>query len=162
MNVLECTIKMKKEAQAHYERLAGTVANGELKRLFVLLAAAEGEYVDKLVTLKSNVDEFEVKNLIGLDEGSCVYKPNIDPLHVEECLENDPDAYLHVVREEQNTINFFDRMSAIAESEQIKGICHLLAEKEREHLEMLENIYFFVEEPRTYLEWGEFSNLKSL
>ena len=89
MNVLECTIKMKKEAQAHYERLAEAVANGELKRLFVLLAAAEGEYVDKLVTLKPNVDESEVQDLLGFDEGSCMYKPNIDPLHVKECLKND-------------------------------------------------------------------------
>jgi rubrerythrin len=53
-------------------------------------------------------------------------------------------------------------LSEQAENEQLKKVCHLQAEKEREHLEMLEKIYFFVEEPRTYLEWGEFSNLKSL
>jgi hypothetical protein len=35
-----------------------------------------------------------------------------------------------------------------------------IAEEERHHLEVMENIYDFVESPRTYLAWGEFSNLR--
>lgn len=162
MNILECTIKMKKEAQAHYGRIAETVADGELKRLFSLLAAGEEEYIDKLVVLKDNMSKFKVEEFDGLDESACIYAPHIDPRHLAEALRNDPDAYRHVVQEEEETIDFFDHLSDQTESEQLKRICRLQAEKEREHLAMLESIYFFVEEPRTYLEWGEFSNLKSL
>ncbi len=38
----------------------------------------------------------------------------------------------------------------------------MLAEDEKEHLSIVENIYEFVEKPRTFLAWGEFSNLKEL
>ncbi len=162
MNILECTINMKKETQAHYKRLAEAVTSGELKRLFTLLAAAEGEHIGKLVALKGNMDNLEVQDVEGIEESACMYSPHIDPLHLAESLKNDPDAYRHVVQEEEDTIKFFGRLSGQTESEQLKRVCNLLAEKEREHLEMLENIYFFVEEPRTYLEWGEFSNLKIL
>jgi len=162
MNILECTIKMKKETQAHFGRLAETVTDVELKRLFTLLAAAEDEHIDKLAFLQDNLNKLDAQDLNMLEESVCVYSPHIDPLHLAEALSHDPDAYRHVVQEEEETIEFFDQLSDQAGSEQLKRICRMQAAKEREHLTMLENIYFFVEEPRTYLEWGEFSNLKSL
>lgn len=162
MNILECTIKMKKETQAHYERLAEAVGNTELKRLFSLLAAAEDEHVGKLVAVQDKMNRLDVKDLDRLDESVCVYSPHIDPRHMAEALSHDPDAYRHVIQEEEETIEFFDQLGEQAQSEQLKRLCRLQADKEREHLAMLENIYFFVEEPRTYLEWGEFSNLRSL
>ena len=52
-----------------------------------------------------------------------------------------------------------------------RGMCHQdgkrsqdseviikLADEERRHLKVVENIYSFVEDPRTYLEWVEFGN----
>jgi rubrerythrin len=162
MNILECTIKMKKETRSHYEELAESVTDVELKRLFSLLAAAESEHIEKLSALKEDMRKFDVDDYGGLDESVCVYSPHIDPRHMAEALSHDPDAYRHVVQEEEETIEFFDQLSGQAESDQIRRICQLQADKEREHLAMLEQIYFFLEEPRTYLEWGEFSNLKSL
>ena len=35
-----------------------------------------------------------------------------------------------------------------------------LTAEERNHLEIVDNIYDFVEAPRSYLAWGEFSNLR--
>jgi rubrerythrin len=162
MNILECTIKMKRETRAHYVRLAGAVTDNELKRLFSLLAAAEDEHIEKLVTLKATMKTMDVSSFNPIDESVCVFSPHIDPRHLAETLRNDPDAYRHVVQEEEETIEFFDQLKNQAENEQMKRVCQVLADKEREHLTMLENIYFFVEEPRTYLEWGEFSNLTSL
>jgi len=163
MNILECTIKMKQETRTHYSRLAESVTDNELKRLFSLLAAAEDEHIDKLIALKATMnDDMNASAFKPLDESVCVFSPHIDPRHLADTLRHDPDVYRHVVHEEEETIEFFDQLKEQAENEQMKRICQVLADKEREHLTMLENIYFFVEEPRTYLEWGEFSNLKSL
>jgi rubrerythrin len=162
MNILECTIKMKQETRSHYERLSEAVTEKELKRLFSMLAAAEEEHIEKLIALKDNMDKVGGLSFNALGESVCVFSPHIDPRHLAETLRNDPDAYMHVVHEEEETIEFFDQLKNEAESEDMKRMCQVLADKEREHLNMLENIYFFVEEPRTYLEWGEFSNLKGL
>lgn len=162
MNILECTIKMKEETRAHYERLSEAVTEKELKRLFSMLAAAEDEHIGKLMVLKDNMNKIGSLTFSALDESVCVFSPHIDPRHLAESLSHDPDAYRHVVQEEEETIEFFDQLKNQAENEQMQKVCQVLAEKEREHLTMLENIYFFVEEPRTYLEWGEFSNLKGL
>jgi rubrerythrin len=162
MNILQCTIKMKQETRAHYQRLSEAVAENELKRLFSLLAAAEEEHIEKLIALNEGMSAVDGLSFNALDESVCVFSPHIDPRHLAETLQNDPDAYRHVVHEEEETIEFFDQLEKQAEDKQMKRICQVLADKEREHLTMLENIYFFVEEPRTYLEWGEFSNLKGL
>jgi len=162
MNILECTIKMKQETRAHYERLSEAVTEKELKRLFSMLAAAEDEHIEKLNVLKDGMNKIESSDFAVLDSSVCVFSPHIDPRHLAETLRNDPDAYRHVVQEEEEAIEFFDQLKNQAENEAMKRVCQVLADKEREHLTMLENIYFFVEEPRTYLEWGEFSNLKGL
>lgn len=162
MNILECTIKMKKETKIHYERLAEAVTNGELKNLFSLLAEAEGEHISKLMILREDLNKFSVQEFSGLDEKVCVYSPRIDLLNMARALRGDTDAYRHIEQEEKETIEFFEQLAHQAESEQIKRICTLQADKEREHLQMLESIYEFVETPRTFLEWGEFSNLKAL
>jgi len=162
MNILECTIKMKRETQAHYAQLVEVTTDPELKRLFSMLAAAEDEHIDNLVKLEGEMNRLNRQKLGSFDENVCVYSPHIDPRHLADALRHDPDAYRHVVQEEEETIEFFDNLSNQAESDELKKLCRMQATKEREHLTMLENIYFFVEEPRTYLEWGEFSNLKSL
>jgi len=162
MNILECTIKMKRETQAHYERLAEAISEAGMKQLFTMLAAAEAEHLQKLEKLNDTMGKAGSASFNALDEGVCVFSPHIDPRHLAEALKDDPDAYRHVVQEEKEAIEFFDQLKAQSENEQMKRVCQVLADKEREHLTALENIYFFMEEPRTYLEWGEFSNLKQL
>lgn len=161
MNIIECTIKMRKEMRAHYEGIAAAVTDSELKRLFSLLASAEDEHIEKLLTMKGKLSESDCA-VNELTESVCAFSPHINTKDLGEILSNDVDAYRHVVQEEGETIEFYDHLAAESSDEQLKKIYRALAGKEREHLTMVENIYSFVEEPRTYLEWGEFSNLKSL
>ncbi len=161
MNIIECTIKMRKEAQSNYSNLSMAVADKELKRLFSLLAAAEDEHIDKLMAInKEIISSATTEN--RLSDSVCVYNPNLNIRNLKKALRNDPDAYMHVLKEEEENIEFFDRLAAEAESESMRKVCLAAAEKEREHLLEIENIYSFVEDPRTYLEWGEFSSLVRL
>ena len=161
MNIIECTIKMRKEAQKNYANLSAAVADKELKQLFSLLAAAEDEHIDKLLAINEEM-KVAASTGNGLSDSVCVYRPQINSRNLVNTLRNDPDAYLHVLKEEEETIEFFTRLADQADQEIMRNVCLAAAEKEREHLQMIENIYSFVEEPRTYLAWGEFSNLKSL
>lgn len=161
MNIIDCTIKMRKEAQANYANLSLAAADKELKRLFSMLAVAEDEHIDKLTAIKAETT-FAPTTEYRLDNSVCAYRTQLKPDKLGEALRADPDAYLHVLKDEEKSIKFFDSLAANAESETMRKVCLAVAEKEREHLRVVENIYAFVEEPRTYLEWGEFSNLKSL
>lgn len=161
MNIIECTIKMRREAQANYANLSLTTDNKELKRLFAMLAAAEDEHIDKLLEINEKFRSSPAADS-RLKESVCVYHPSIDFRNPDKVLLNDPDAYAHVLQEEEETIEFFDRLCAEAKTDSMRKVCEIAAAKEREHLQMVENIYSFVEDPRTFLEWGEFSNMRTL
>jgi len=161
MNIIDCTIKMRKEVQANYANLSMAVADKELKRLFSMLALAEDEHIDKLREIRADA-MISPPAEYRLDNSVCAYRTRLNPDNLGEALRNDPDAYLHVLKDEEKGIKFFESLAVHAESEAVRKVCLAVAEKEREHLGVIENIYSFVEEPRTYLEWGEFSNLKNL
>lgn len=158
MNVFDCAIKMEEEARVYYEKLAAGTAVAELKNLFTLLAAAEQEHHDALVALKAKVDPRKA-GFKALEEAACLFKPLLAKGDLLAELREDPDAYRHVVKEEEEGIKLYEELAAQAEDEESREILLMIAAEERRHLSIMENIYSFVQSPKTYLAWGEFGNL---
>lgn len=161
MNLIECTIKMKEEARAHYQRLAEAVDDKSMKQIFSLLAAAEEEHVQKLTAMKGNLKPTSAEG-VAFSDSACVFRPLMDSGNLVKELKKDCDAFNHVVAEEEEAIGFYEQLAEQSKDATMKKLCRKLADQERKHLDKITNIYSFVEDPRTYLEWGEFSNLKTL
>lgn len=159
MNVFACALKMETEARQYYERLATATRVPELKNLFAILGAAEEEHVAALTRLQESAEPAPAR-FAALDESACVFKPLLANRDLLAELENDPDAYGHVVAEEQESVRFYEELAAKATDERTRELLLMLAAEERKHLNIIENIYAFMEAPKTYLAWGEFSNLK--
>ena len=159
MNIFDCAIKMEKEARMYYEKLAAATAVPELKNLFTMLAAAEQEHHDALVDMKGSIDPPKA-NFMALQEAACLFRPLMAKRGLMAELKEDPDAYKHVVKAEEEGVRFYLELAAQAKDEGTRNILLMIADEERKHLNIVENIYSFVESPKTYLAWGEFSNLK--
>ncbi len=159
MNIIDCALKMEEEAASHYIQLAAASSVEELQNIFGLLAAAEKEHHDTLMAMMGNVDPAKAE-FKALDEAACVFKPLLGKRDLVSEQLRDPDGYLHVVKEEEESIKFYEDLAAKADNDETRALLLKLAEEERRHLSIVENIYSFVEEPKTYLAWGEFSNLK--
>lgn len=159
MNIFDCAIKKEEEARQYYEKLAAATAVPELKNLFTLLAAAEQEHHDALVAMKAStaVDKASFK---ALQEAACLFKPLLAQGDLLAELKEDPDAYTHVVKEEEAGIKFYEELAAQAQDAASRDVLLTIAAEERRHLSIMENIYSFVEAPKNYLAWGEFGNLK--
>lgn len=159
MNVIECAIRMEEEASAHYAQLAAASPVEELRNIFGLLAAAEKEHHDKLTAMLGEVDPAKAE-FTALDEAACVFKPLLGKRNLIEELRWDPDGYRHVISEEEKSVKFYEDLASRAEDADTRSILLKLADEERRHMNIVENIYSFVENPKTYLAWGEFSNLR--
>ena len=159
MNIIDCALKMEEEAANHYTKLAAASSVEELRNIFGLLAAAEKEHHDTLMAMLGDVDPAKAE-FKALDEAACAFKPLLGKRDLVAEQLRDPDGYQHVVKEEEESIKFYEDLATKAENEGARALLLKLAEEERRHLSIVENIYSFVEEPRTYLAWGEFSNLK--
>lgn len=159
MNIFDCAIKMEEEARMYYEKLATATAVPELKNLFTLLAAAEQEHHDALVKIKGDIDPQQAE-FKALQEAACLFKPLLAKRDLMTELKEDHDAYQHVVTEEERGIRFYEDLAAQAKDAGAREILLKIAAEERRHMNIVENIYSFVEEPKNYLAWGEFGNLR--
>jgi rubrerythrin len=158
MNVFDCAIKMEEEARMFYEEMATAATVPELKNLFTMLAAAEQEHHNALVKIKGvNTQDIRFE---ALQEASCLFRPLLAKRDFMAGLTDDPDAYRHAVLEEEKGIRFYEEMAAQAKDEGLRKILLMIADEEHKHLNIVENIYSFVESPKNFLAWGEFSNLK--
>jgi rubrerythrin len=77
-------------------------------------------------------------------------------------LSFDADGYRHAIKAEEQSIGFYLDAAEKERSPEVRRMLQTLAAEERIHLNIIENIYEFVESPKYFLEWREFSNLKPL
>jgi rubrerythrin len=159
MNIFDCALKMEEEARSTYEKMATATDVAELKNLFTLLAQSEQEHYNALTAMKMNPDLQQIR-FKALEEMPCLITPLLAQRDLMEGQQLKGDAYQQVVREEENGVMFYEDLAARAEDEQTRDILLKIAEEERRHLSIVENIYAFVESPKNFLAWGEFSNLK--
>jgi len=159
MNVFDCAIKIEEEARRYYERLGTESSEPQMRHLFTLLAASEEEFRDKLITMKKSMKDESVAALNG---AVCSFRPLLTERELLEVAKDDHDLYRLSMREEEEEIRFYEELAAKTSDPAARSCLKMLAEEERRHLDMVEHIYEFVEAPRTYLAWGEFSNLRDL
>jgi len=159
MNIFDCAIKMEEDASVYYSELAASATVPELKNLFTLLADSEQEHRDALVKMKKSIDPHNAQ-FNALQDAACLFKPILAKRDLMSDLKENADAYQLVVKEEEKSIKFYEELAGQAQEKGVRDLLLMIADEERKHLSIVENIYSFVESPKNFLAWGEFSNLK--
>ncbi len=159
MNVFDFALKMEKDGKAFYEKLAAEADEAELQEIFSMLASAEEEHYQAIEALKKEVPPDMADSKV-LEKAKNVFHGLLERRHAVEILKGDPDGFRHAMKIAEEGIKLYEEMAGKEKNPAAVKALVMLAEEERKHLEIMENIYDFVERPRTYLAWGEFSNLK--
>ncbi len=159
MNIFDFAIKMEGDGKALYEKLAAETGVSELKTIFTLLAAAEDEHCKALNTMKKKTPPETAESKV-LESARSVFEELVGRKTTVDMLKEDPDGYLHALKFAMAGVKLYETMAAKETNPEAAKIFTMLADEERKHLQILENIYDFVEAPKDYLAWGEFSNLK--
>ena len=159
MDIIECAINKELEARTWYEQLAADVSEPALKELFSVLAASEDEHFKALSNLRDGEGE-KSAGFVALTNAACAFRPLLDQRDHVATLSRDPDGYRQILAEEEETIRLYEDLAAHADDEGARKLLDKLVAEEKRHLNIVENIFEFVESPRTYLAWGEFSNLR--
>ena len=154
MDIFDCAIKMEEEARVYYEKLAVNSTVPELRNLFTLLAESEQEHHKALVDMKEKIETRKIQ-FKDLQQAACMFQP----LLAKRDLTVDPDAYRLIVKGEEDGVRFYEELAAQSMDDDTRTALLMIADEERKHLTIVQNIYSFVESPKTFLAWGEFSNL---
>jgi rubrerythrin len=135
-----------------------------LKGLYELLADSRKRHLDLLEPIRETVRNEEMTSELAERAGHVINgcRMALTARDFDKEMRGDGDAFGHVVRAEDEMIRLCEGMARAEEGEQVKALLNWFVEDEKRHLEEIEGIYEFVEAPRCYLEWGEFSNLHPL
>jgi rubrerythrin len=164
MNALDFMIRIEEDGLRLSELLGQEAATSELKEIFTLLADSQQRRLNALVTQKGHMsgtddDAMKVPETSYLHNG---FRRLMKSNDIPGMLKNDQDAFGHIVTTEEEIIRVLEGMAACDPKTEACRMLIGIVNDEREHLSNIENIYDFIEAPRTFLEWGEFPNLHPL
>ena len=131
----------------------------EFKTIFAMLADAELEHHDAIEAMKKGVPAEQVDTKV-LEKAKNVFQKLLERKQTMAALKNDPDGYRQAIRIAEEGVKLYEEMAGKETNPAAVKVLQMLAEEERKHLHIMENIYDFAEAPHTYLAWGEFGNLK--
>ena len=159
MNIFDFAMKLEEESWTKYQALAAEAKNSEARSIFSLLAESEREHHEHLTLMKASTDSriADSKALEGIRSSTHDLMGNLTHNNM---LRTESDGYRHVMKAEEASIRLYEKLAEWEPNPETAVILRQIAEEERHHLETIENIYDFVESPKTHLDWGEFSNLK--
>lgn len=162
MDVFEIAMEKEQEVQAYYEKLAAETAHAGVKNIFTLLAADEQKHYEAVQSLRN---EARCENLTGSPALETAQKVlgeffgDADPAsHLKKSL----DSYQHALSVEAESVKFYESILETVTDEKLKKILTTILAQEREHYNIVENLYEYVLKPEYFLAWAEFSNIRSL
>ncbi len=161
MNVFDFAIRMEEDGMKLYGKLAEEANEPELKTIFNLLAEEERKHRDIFEAMKKGENP-SAADSIALEKARNAFRKLMERKDPLEILRKDPDGYRYSIKAEEDFIRLYEDLAEKEKNGHVANLLRRIAEEERRHLNIMENIFDFVESPKTYLAWGEFSNLNDL
>lgn len=158
MDIFDFAIRMEKDGEAYYREIAGGTENKGVQKIFTMLADEEVRHAEVLHEMKSRSAELgettllsDVKNIFARMREEKDY-PNVDTSQVE--------MYKKAQELEEKSKDFYLEKSNEVDNPAHKEVLLRLADEERSHYFILENIIDFISRPHSWLENAEFTKLE--
>ena len=159
MNVYEYAMKVEQDGEKYYRDLADKTNDVGLKQILTMLANEEVKHYivfDKMnkhqaIPTQSNVDIFQhTQNIFQK-----MQKENQLPSFTQDQIE----FYKSALRSEENSYKFYTEKAEMIEDAEQKKAFLRIAEEERAHMVLLENLVEYVSAPESWVESAEFNHL---
>lgn len=158
MDIFEFALKMELDGKAYYEKLAEGTAQEDLKKIFYSLAQDEQKHFETIKAMHEqkivSMDDSEV-----LEEARNVFQVLLSKGKHSAQLSSDLVVYQHAMTIEAKSQKFYEDAAKHEKNFEAAKLFMRIAEEEKKHFNIMDNIYTFTLAPHHFLAWGEFSNL---
>jgi len=161
MDVFDFAMKMELQGKAYYENFAQATQIAGLKSIFTGLAADEQKHYDLLRELKAG-REWTMTDSRLAEQARTVFTELLEERDRLGELHEDLDGYRLALKVEADSVRLYEDMAKKEQDPETVQLYLKLANEEKKHFNIIENICDFVMRPKYYLEWREFSNLHEL
>lgn len=159
MNVFEFAMKMEQDGKAYYENLAIQTSLPGLKTIFSELAEDEQKHYEVFEKLQAGGDVPAMQDSTAIESARNIFEDLPKGKIALTAIGESVAAYDHAMKLESEGFKFYERAAAEEKDPEAKKLLLKIAEEERKHYNILENIHNFINAPNQSLDWAEFSNL---
>jgi len=161
MNIYDFAIDFERENQDFYKECAENTSHEDLKKVFLELAEEEKKHENIVRQLKENkeVDEVEAGILPKAKEAFQKISENM-PTGEGVMPDEQVDVYKKAVDLERKSYEFYIEKAEESDSDLVKKTFSRLAEEEKKHERIMDNITEMVDRPNTWLEDAEWNHLE--
>jgi len=161
MNVYEYAMKVEKEGEQYYKELADKTDDIGLKSILTMLADEEVKHY--VVFDKMNKKQI-IPTQPQVDVFSCaktIFEKMREENQTASFSEDQIDFYKSALRSEENSYKFYIEKALMLEDEEEKAVFMRIAEEERQHMVLLENLVEYISFPERWLENAEFNHMEN-
>jgi len=162
MNIFEIAMEKEQEVKTYYEKLAEETPHLGIKKIFTLLAADEQIHFDAVQAMGKEAACGIPADSPALEAAQKVLGDFFGDTVPASKLKKDLDSYRHALLVEAESVQFYEGILETVQDKDMKKVLTTILRQEREHYNVVENLYDYVLRPEYFLEWAEFSNLRKL
>ena len=159
MNTFDFAMKMELDGKAYYEKLAAETTDGGLKSVFTDLAADVQKHYEIIQAIKSGTSPKMADSTV-LEKAKNIFEVLMGDKNIVGSLKRTLDGYNHARKLEADSVKLYEDMAKKEDNPETVQLLLKIANEEKKHFNILDNLYDYVLAPQNYLAWAEFSNLK--
>jgi rubrerythrin len=159
MNIFDFAMKMELDGKAYYEKLAAETSNSGLNSIFTSLAADEQKHYEIILAIKTGTKLIMADSTV-LEKAKNLFEELMADKSISGTLKKSLDGYQHARKLEADSVKLYEDMAKKEDNPETLQILLRIANEEKKHFNILDNLYDFALAPQNFLAWGEFSNLK--
>lgn len=158
MDAFEFALGMELDGKAYYENLAGETSQPGLKKVFLGLAADEQKHYDTILAIRG-LGSVGMADSAVLEDARGIFRELVEEKRNSPAPSTELLAYRHAMTIEARSVKFYEEAARLETEPAVSGLFQRIAEEEKKHFTVMDNIYSYMLAPHTFLAWGEFSNL---
>ena len=159
MNIFDFAMKMELDGKAYYEQLAAETTSGGLKSIFTSLAADEQKHYEIILAIKAGTDLKMAASTV-LEKAKNIFEELMADKNIIGVMKKSLDGYQHARKLEADSVKLYEDMAKKESNPETVQLLLRIANEEKKHFNILDNLYDYTLAPQNFLAWGEFSNLK--
>jgi rubrerythrin len=158
MDIFEYAMQMEKDGEQYYRALVEQTENKGLRTIFTELANDEVKHYKVIEKMRDEVSEMADTNILANAQN--IFQEMKESGQSFDFDVKQIDVYKQAQQIEQQSWDFYlDKADEVGQPYQ-RELFLKLAEEEKKHYFILENIIVFVSRPETWLENAEFHHLE--
>jgi len=159
MNILDFAVQKEKYSEEYYRKLAEQTGSKGMQNIFTMLADEEVKHYQTVRQLKNAVPE-SIANTDLLTDAKGVFRDMKGSKDKFDFSDSEIETYRKAQDIEKQSRDFYLQKASELQDNNQKRIFEQLAEEEKKHFFLLDNIIEFVSRPETWLENAEFHHLE--